>query len=347
MNKKNFTHLINRKVELFLDPNVPKTSGTLYKCEDDYLIVGEEIWSYKAILGIRPLNSQNEKISDYPDESVAQVKEIKELKSTEEKIEKIEKIEQSEEKYEYSQNASESKIQVLHELKIPDDKEFTGVIVSFFYERGNWGFISSDEVKKLGVPLRDGENVFVHLNQIVDDDLRKKLLENKLSNPNINVVFKLKENQNGIAADDVREIVTETQDNVKDDKSQEITAQDNSEKSSVKVIQEEIPQFFDEGEIEYFRRYDEIPHGEIRVKGNKLFRFDEADVIDPLLAVFLECSPSAEGQPVKFVKTMNSKGRMRATHVKSSVPFPEDKIKDWKKSGLLKKAEERIEALAS
>ena len=99
---------------------------------------------------------------------------------------------------------------------------------------------------------------------------------------------------------------------------------------------------YEEGEIEYFRRYEEIPHGEIRVKGNKLYRFDEEDVIDPVLAVFLECSPSAEGQKVKFIKTMGKRGNMKATNVSAAVPFPEEKIKDWERSGLIQKAKERM-----
>ena len=167
--------------------------------------------------------------------------------------------------------------------------------------------------------MRDGEKVFVHIKQITDEALRQKLMNEKNPNPQIEVVFKLTQNPQGVAADDVRE--------KKPDKTLKIDM---------------ASAIYEEGEIEFFRRYEEIPHGEIRVKGNKLYRFDESDVVDPLLAVFLECSPSAEGQQVKFIKTMGNRGKMKATHVSASVPFPEEKIHDWERSGLLQKAKERL-----
>ena len=94
----------------------------------------------------------------------------------------------------------------------------------------------------------------------------------------------------------------------------------------------------EEGEIEFFRRYDDVPSGQIRVKGNKFYTFYEEDVIDPLLAVFLEYSPSAEGQPVRFVKAMNKHGKINAVNVEASAPFPEERVKAWEKEGLIEKA---------
>ena len=205
-------------------------------------------------------------------------------------------------------------------------REFEGTIVSFFPERG-WGFIDSPEVKEMGVPLQDGKKVFIHMNQVADESLRYKLstLTDKNSTPNIKVVFKFSSNQRGLAADDVRE------------------KGNTAPKLPDEVLKVDMLQaVYEEGEIEYYRRYEEIPHGEIRVKGNKLYRFDEEDAVDPVLAVFLECSPSAEGQKVKFIKSMGKRGKMKATNVSASVPFPEEKLKDWERSGLIQKAKERM-----
>ena len=93
----------------------------------------------------------------------------------------------------------------------------------------------------------------------------------------------------------------------------------------------------EEGEIEFYRRYDSIPNGQIRIKGNKLFKFIDSDVVDPVLRVFLEITPNPEGQKVKFIRGMTSKEAVKATNIEVAVPFPDEKIKDWEKSGLLKK----------
>lgn len=337
MNKKIMKQFVGKRVEVLLDPSIPRSSGVLTKCEEDYVMIGKELWSYKAILGIRTLDSKDDDKQDEKNEKSEKddddEKNSKDEKESEIKNEK-EKIEPN-----------------IFNFEIPN-REFTGKLVAFYYERGYWGFIESEEVQKLGVPLRDGERVFVHLNQVTDDKLREKLMKNRNNTPNIDVIFKLTYNRNGVAADYVREAVNESQETpteTQNETPKEISnSESNSENKSENVSEIDIPPIvydeseYEDGEIEYFRRYEEFPHGEIRVKGNKLYRFEENDVIDPLLAVFLECSPSAEGQLVKFIKTMGKKGKMKAINVKAATAFPDEKIKDWEKSGLIKKAKERL-----
>ncbi len=307
MNRKNFEDFIGKQVDVFLIPNIEHISGVISKCEDDYVMIGDELWAYPAILGIRP-RSQAKTIQ----------KTITPKQQQPKKPEPQHEVQQSQAAEEVMTPPEEPKPQEVDMSKF-EGREFSGTLVSFFYERGAWGFIESEEVKKCNIPLRDGEKVFVHIKQITDEALRQKLMNEKNPNPQIEVVFKLTQNPQGVAADDVRE------------------------KNPDKTLKIDMASaIYEEGEIEFFRRYEEIPHGEIRVKGNKLYRFDESDVVDPFLAVFLECSPSAEGQQVKFIKTMGNRGKMKATHVSASVPFPEEKIHDWERSGLLQKAKERL-----
>ena len=71
-----------------------------------------------------------------------------------------------------------------------------------------------------------------------------------------------------------------------------------------------------------------------------MFHFEDIDVIDPVLAVFLEVSPSAEGQAVKFTKYTDPRGRVKAENVEAATPFPEDKLKSW--ADLIEKAKKRM-----
>ncbi|MBQ7559069.1 MAG: hypothetical protein IJT20_02335 [Synergistaceae bacterium] len=396
MERKIFESFVGKQVEVFLVPDTPQTSGVVLSCEDDYLVIGEELWAYPAVLGIRPLkkssrnsyinppvvqraeavtysdeiNSEAEKKAflpkkekpaehvkhkkqeeikeekaEEPDISkevkeVPEVPEVKEMTAAEDKTEKQnvsesadaqnvlnvqEEAEPSEQKAEEKPQAEETEKENKTEIDL-SGREFEGTIVAFYYERGYWGFIESKEIKDLGIPLRDGERVFVHINQISDEILRNKLKHDKKRWPMIDVVFKLGKNKHGAVADDVRE-----------------KANINLPKLPENVLKVDmLSAVYEEGEIDYFRRYDGIPHGEIRVKGNVLYRFEESDVVDPVLAVFLECSPSAEGQKVRFVKVMGKRGKMQATQVSAAEPFPEEKLRDWEKSGLIQKAKERM-----
>ena len=57
MRKNLFENFIGKQVELFMAPNMPVTSGILTSCDDDFVVIGDEVWSYKAILGIKPLSA--------------------------------------------------------------------------------------------------------------------------------------------------------------------------------------------------------------------------------------------------------------------------------------------------
>ena len=72
-----------------------------------------------------------------------------------------------------------------------------------------------------------------------------------------------------------------------------------------------------------------------------MFYFEDIDVIDPVLAVFLEVSPSAEGQAVKFTRYSDPRGRMKATNVEAATPFPDEKLKSW--ADLIEKAKKRMQ----
>lgn len=186
-----------------------------------------------------------------------------------------------------------------------------------------YGFIKCPVLKKYNVPLRSEGSVFVHLNQVEDRILRRKLLTCGKMKPMIRVTFRLGNNVEGPAAYDVKE------------KTEDIPA------LSVDVMS----LLSEEGEIDFFSRYNNPPFGKVRTKNRDLFTFNEKNIIDPLLAVFLEVEPSAEGHPVRFTRSMNDSGKIQIQNVESAVPFPEDKVKAWENSGLVKKACERLNAL--
>ena len=282
MDKKIFEQFVGRQVEVFLVPDAPRTSGTLISCDDDHIVLGEEVWACSAVLGVRPLKKSNRlsrpkfiqvqepEIKNNVAPAVESVKNSQNEKSENKEIKKETpapeaeeniKIEETETSEKNEKSEPEVKVET-EEKKIPvllpeniSDREFEGVVASFFPKQG-WGFIESPDVKKTGILLNDGERIFVHINQVTDEALRYKLLSltDKNTKPDINVVFKIGTNQHGAVADDVREkgnIAPKLPDDV----------------LKVDILQT----VYDEGEIEYFRRYEEIPHGEIRVKGNKLY----------------------------------------------------------------------------
>lgn len=208
-------------------------------------------------------------------------------------------------------------------------KRFEGEFDFFNPNRENlYGFIKCPALRKYDVPLPSENNVFVHINQIADRELRKKLLLDKKMRPLINVTFKLGTNLRGPAAFDVRE------------------KNNNTSEGMLKV--DMLSALSEEGEIEFFRRHDDIPFGRIRAKSDKkLYTFNEKNIIDPLLAVFLEYSPNAEGQQVRFTKTSNDNEKVQIDNIEAAVPFPDEKIKAWEEGGLIQKAKERMNMLAS
>lgn len=185
-----------------------------------------------------------------------------------------------------------------------------------------YGFIKCPSLKKYNVPLRSEGSVFVHFNQIEDRELRRKLLLSKKMKPMIRVVFRLGNNVEGPAAFDVRE-----------------KTEDHAEKmfpfDMMSLLSEE-------GTIDFFMRYNDPPFGKIQGSDKKLYTFNEKNIIDPLLAVFLECEPSPEGHPVKFTRSINEGDKIQIQNVESAVEFPEDKIRAWENSGLVQKARERL-----
>ena len=344
MQKSLFENFIGKQVELFMAPNMPVASGILEACGDDFIVIGDEVWSYKAILGIRPARTPtipfdnernvpareerevpqpvvtkkekgNETIKRQPEPLVSEKPKAQEASVPSEEVKKEEEA-----KPETNDNEKQT------EIVIPD-REFTGILTEY-YENRHWGFIESDDVKKAGIPLRDGKRVFVHLNQITDTDLRKKLMTDAPANPNVSVIFKLIRKQDGVAADDVRK---------------DPNAKDNLQVAIADIIahQTDAEPLEETGEIDYYRRYENPPYGKIRIAGNQLFHFEDIDVIDPVLAVFLEVSPSAEGQAVKFIRKAGSRGRIRATNVEAATPFPDDKLESWK--DLIEKAKKRMQ----
>ena len=68
-----------------------------------------------------------------------------------------------------------------------------------------YGFIKCPILKKYNVPLRSEGSVFVHLNQVEDRSLRRKLLTCGRMKPMFRVTFRLGNNIEGPAAYDVRE----------------------------------------------------------------------------------------------------------------------------------------------
>ena len=185
-----------------------------------------------------------------------------------------------------------------------------------------YGFIKCPILRKYSVPLRSENSVFVHFNQIQDRDLRRKLLTEKKMKPMIRVTFKLGNNVEGPAAFEVRE------------------KQYNLADTLLKV---DMPTALsEEGEIDFYRRHEDIPFGKVRTKDGKLYTFNESNIIDPVLAVFLEYSPSAEGHPVRFTKTFLDNNKVQIHNIESATSFPEDKLKAWEEGGLIQKARERM-----
>ena len=179
-----------------------------------------------------------------------------------------------------------------------------------------FGFIKCPLLKKYNIPLSSENSVFVHFNQIQDRELRRKLLVGKKMHPLLKVTFRLGNNTLGPAAFDVREKNYDIENVLKVDMQSALS---------------------EEGEIDFYRRHDDIPFGKVRTKTGELFTFNENNVSDPLLMVFLEYSPSAEGHPVRFTRgVLNDK--IQIHNIESAVPFPDDKVKAWTDGGLIEKA---------
>ncbi|MBR6901395.1 MAG: hypothetical protein IKN30_04990 [Synergistaceae bacterium] len=187
-----------------------------------------------------------------------------------------------------------------------------------------YGFIKCPVLKKYNIPLSSENSVFVHFFQIQDRGLRRKLLAGKKMHPLLKVTFKLGHNSLGPAAFDVREKNYDIENVLKVDMQSALA---------------------EEGTIDFFRRHDDIPFGKVRTKSGELFTFNENNISDPLLMVFLEYSPSAEGLPVRFTRGILNNEKVQIHNLEAAVPFPEDKIKAWQKGGLIDKARKRVNGM--
>ncbi|MBR0151145.1 MAG: hypothetical protein IJP89_07270 [Synergistaceae bacterium] len=185
-----------------------------------------------------------------------------------------------------------------------------------------YGFIKCPALKKYNVPLRSEGSVFIHLNQVEDRRLRRKLLTCGKMKPMIRVTFLLGNNVEGPAAFSVREKSNDTNDSA--------------------LAVDMMSALSEEGEIEFFMRYNDPPFGKVIGKDKKLYTFNEKNITDPLLAVFLEVNASPDGHPVRFTRGMTDSGKVQIQNVESAIPFPDDKVKAWEESGLIQKARERL-----
>ena len=152
--------------------------------------------------------------------------------------------------------------------------------------------------------------MFFHINQVEDKDLRRRLLTCKKMRPKFKVTFMLGDNGRGAAA---------------------YAIQSRGREASQVFRADVFSALSEEGVIEFYARHNIPPFGKIRTKDKTLCTFNEYNVKDPLLAVFLEYSPNVEGHPVRFIRGKNMSGNMQLQNIVSSVPFPEDKVQAWER----------------
>ncbi|MBQ3395865.1 MAG: hypothetical protein IJG55_06010 [Synergistaceae bacterium] len=207
---------------------------------------------------------------------------------------------------------------------VPDigARKFDGEIDYFNPNRDKlYGFIKCNAVMKYDVPLSSEGAIFFHLNQIEDKDLRRRLITCKKMRPKFKVTFKLGNNGRGAAAYEIHSRGLE---------------------SSRVFTADVFSALSEEGVIEFYARHNTPPFGKVRTKDKTLCTFNEYNVKDPLLAVFLEYSPNVEGHPVRFIRGTNMSGNMQIQNIVSAVPFPESKVQAWEREGLIQKAKDRI-----
>ena len=209
---------------------------------------------------------------------------------------------------------------------VPDisTRKFDGEIDYFNPNRDKlYGFIKCAALEKYDVPLSSEGSVFFHLNQIEDKELRRTLLTCKKVRPKFRITFRLGNNGKGAAAYEIR-----------------------SKSTGAKVFKADIfSALSEEGVIEFYARHSTPPFGKVRTKDKTLCTFNEYNVKDPLLAVFLEYSPNVEGHPVRFVRGTNMSGNMQIQNLVSAIPFPEEKLQAWDREGLIQKAKDRMKIL--
>ena len=313
------------------EPLTPENFAALLKLEPPQLVAvlkwildnnkSEIVFTHSAALACKILgfSSWKDKEILFSDDNIKALREWLETRKSDEKI-IDDALKLSQEENITKDEENESKIDF-------NTQRFEGEIDFFNLNRDKlFGFIKCPVLRKYNVPLTNENAVFVHFNQIQDKELRKKLLTGKKIHPMIKVTFKLGNNIIGPAAFDVREKIYDIE-------------------SVLKINMQSA--ISEEGKIDFFRRHDEIPFGKIRTKDGKLFTFNENNISDPFLMIFLEYSPSAEGLPVRFSRSSFDNERVQIHNIEAAVPFPDEKIKAWEAAGLVEKAREKMNLTAS
>ena len=212
------------------------------------------------------------------------------------------------------------KVQEIPEQSVDLGKmKFEGEINYFNRNRNKLlGFIECRELQKYNLKLKSEGFIFFHLNQVEDKELRRELLTCKRFKPDIKVTFRLGMNEEGPSAYEVWR------------------AGKSSQAGLLKIdLSSALSEY---GEIEFFSRYSTPPFGKVRGKDGKLYTFNAGNVIDPVLSVFLEYTPSVDGHPVKFIRTTNDNDKVQIRNIESAAPFPEEKLRAWEREGLLQRA---------
>ncbi|MBQ3645672.1 MAG: hypothetical protein II960_03630 [Synergistaceae bacterium] len=301
----------NHKPMVKVSFRVSSNSGGL--CADDVKAVEKIELETPAPAPAPEVKTQEAEIKE--ESKIPEIKEEYELKPVSDEIEIPEKTEETQ----------ELTFEQLLEQNLDWKKQvFEGNLVTYKPEK-RFGFIESAELSRY---IHEGDDddfskvkrIFFHVNQITDQDLRKRILTDNNPTPMIKVMFTLGNNDKGVAAFNIKAKFQIPTDLLKVQVSSSL---------------------YEEGEIEYYKRYDAEPNGKIRSKDNKLYKFYESDIADPLLAVFVECSPSAEGQKVQFMKVMKG-NQTEIRNIKSASAFPKERVSDWERSGLIEKAKQRL-----
>ncbi|MBQ9419696.1 MAG: hypothetical protein IJU31_04885, partial [Synergistaceae bacterium] len=55
MDRKHLEQYLGKNIEIMLMPDGRKTSGILLRCEDDHVALGDELWVYPMIWGVKPI----------------------------------------------------------------------------------------------------------------------------------------------------------------------------------------------------------------------------------------------------------------------------------------------------
>ncbi len=214
------------------------------------------------------------------------------------------------------------KIETAVERKDFSKKIFDGEITYFNPNRDKlYGFISCNELEKYNVPLSSEGCIFFHLNQIDDRDLRRKILTGKKMHPKFRITFRLGSNGKGAAAFEIHS---------------KVSGNSNVFQAGM------LSALSEEGVIEFYARHHTPPFGKVRAKDKELYTFNDSNITDPVLAVFLEYTPNVEDHPVRFVKTTKDNGKIQIQNIESAIPFPDEKIQAWTREGLIQKAGTKI-----